>query len=46
MPGSVGARLAMIGGFILGIGVVATVAATLSAWFVDERRERAEAESP
>lgn len=45
VPASVGGRLAMIAGFILGIGVVATVAATLGAWFVDERRERAETDS-
>lgn len=42
VPASVGGRLAMIGGFVLGIGVVATVAATLGAWFIDDRRERAE----
>ena len=45
VPGSVGARLAMIVGFVLGTAVVATVAATLGAWFVDERRERATVET-
>lgn len=46
VPGSVGGRLAMIAGFVLGVGVIGTVAATLGAWFVDDRRERAAAESP
>ena len=41
VPASVGGRIAMIAGFVLGIGVVATVAATLGAWFIDDRRERA-----
>ena len=41
VPASVGAQIAMIVGFVLGTTVVAAVAATLGAWFVDERRERA-----
>ncbi|MBA3347638.1 MAG: ion transporter [Actinobacteria bacterium] len=42
VPESVGGRIAMIVAFVLGVGVVASLAATLGAWFVDERHERAE----
>jgi hypothetical protein len=41
VPTTLGGRMVMIVGFILSTAVVAAVAATLGAWFVDERRERA-----
>jgi voltage-gated potassium channel len=45
-PTSVGGRLAMLAGFTWGLVVVATLAGSLGAFLVDERRERAEAEAP
>ena len=44
VPASVEGRIAMNLGFLAGATVVAALAATLGAWFVDERRERAQAE--
>jgi len=38
--------VAMLLGFAWGVVVFATVAGSLGAFFVDERRERAEAELP
>ncbi len=45
VPTSVGARLAMLAGFLFGLVVVASLAGTVGAFLVDERRERAERES-
>lgn len=42
VPNSLGARLAMLSGFAFGVVVVATLAGTLGAFFIDDRRERAE----
>ncbi|HVM69534.1 MAG TPA: ion transporter [Gaiellaceae bacterium] len=44
VPATVGGRVAMIIGFVVGVSVMGALAATLGAWFVDERRERAESE--
>lgn len=41
VPQSAGARVAMLGGFLMGITVVALLAATLGAWFVGSEREQA-----
>lgn len=41
VPSSVGARIIMVVAFVFGVAVVGSTAATLGAWFVDERRERA-----
>lgn len=46
VPSSVGGRIAMLAGFVFGLVVVASLAGTIGAYFVDERRERAEAEEP
>lgn len=43
VPRSTGARLAMLGAFAFGLAVVASLAGALGAFFVEERRERAEA---
>ena len=44
VPASLGARLAMLVGFAFGLVIVASLAGTVGAYLVDERRERAEAE--
>ncbi|MBD0328821.1 MAG: ion transporter [Thermoleophilia bacterium] len=44
VPGSVGGRIAMLAGFVFGLVVVASLAGTIGAFLVDERRERAEQE--
>jgi len=44
VPASFGAHLVMLVGFAWGVVVFATVAGALGAFFVDERRERAEKE--
>ena len=41
VPSTLGARLAMLAGFAFGLVVVATLAGTLGAYFVDSRREQA-----
>ena len=46
VPASTVAHVAMLVGFAWGVVVFATVAGSLGAFFVDERRERAEAEQP
>jgi voltage-gated potassium channel len=46
VPESAVAHVAMLVGFAWGVAVFATVAGSLGAFFVDERRERAEAEQP
>ena len=43
-PTTTGARLAMLGGFAFGLVVVATLAGSIGAFLVDDRRERADAE--
>ena len=45
VPASLGARIVMLLGFGFGIVVVATLAGTVGAFLVEERRERAEAET-
>ena len=42
VPAGVGGRIAMLAGFALGLVVVASLAGTVGAYLVDERRERAE----
>ena len=44
VPETVGARVAMLAGFVFGLVVVASLAGTVGAYFVDERRERAQVE--
>ncbi len=44
VPQSTGARVTMLGGFVFGLIVVASLAATIGAYFVDDRRERATVE--
>jgi hypothetical protein len=44
VPGSVGGRIAMLAGFLFGVVVVASLAGTVGAFLVEERRERAEEE--
>ncbi len=44
VPVTVGGRLAMLVAFAFGVVVVATLAGTIGAFLVEERRERAEAE--
>ena len=44
VPASTGARLAMLAGFACGLVVVATLAATVGAFLIEERRERASEE--
>lgn len=44
VPSTIGGRITMIAAFIVGVAVMGSIAATLGAWFVDERRERAETE--
>ena len=44
VPESVGGRIAMLAGFGFGIVVVATLAGTIGAYLVEERRERAATE--
>ena len=44
VPGSVGGRIAMLAGFLFGLVVVASLAGTVGAFLVEERRERAERE--
>ncbi|HEV2821096.1 MAG TPA: ion transporter [Solirubrobacteraceae bacterium] len=44
VPDSLGAHVAMLAGFAWGVAVFATVAGALGAFFIDERRERAETE--
>ncbi len=46
VPRSLGAHLAMLVGFVWAVVVFATLAGSLGAFFVDQRRERAELESP
>ena len=46
VPNSLGAHIAMLAGFAWGVGVFATVAGALGAFFIDERRERAESDPP
>lgn len=43
-PTTTGARLAMLGGFAFGLVVVASLAGSIGAFLVDDRRERADAE--
>ncbi|MDQ3669060.1 MAG: ion transporter [Actinomycetota bacterium] len=43
VPTSVGGRIAMLVGFALGLVLVASLAGTVGAYLIDERRERAEA---
>ena len=45
VPGSVGGRIAMLAGFLFGLVVVASLAGTVGAFLVEERRERAEREA-
>ena len=42
VPETVGGRIVMVIALVVGLAVVGSTAATLGAWFVDERRERAE----
>ncbi len=44
VPTTAGARIAMLVGFAFGLVIVATLAGTVGAFFIEERRERAEAE--
>ncbi len=44
LPASVAGRIAMLVGFAFGLVIVTSLAATLGAFFVEERRERAELE--
>ena len=44
VPESLGARLSMLAGFVFGLVVVASLAGTVGAYLVEERRERAGAE--
>jgi voltage-gated potassium channel len=44
VPESVGGRIAMLAGFAFGVVVVASLAGTVGAYLVEERRERAAAE--
>ena len=44
VPRSAGGRVAMIAGFAFSVVVVASLAAAIGAFLVDERRERAERE--
>ncbi len=44
VPASVGGRVAMLAGFLFGLVVVASLAGTVGAFLVEERRERAERE--
>lgn len=44
VPESVGGRIAMLAGFAFGLVVVASLAGTVGAYLVEERRERAAAE--
>jgi voltage-gated potassium channel len=44
VPASLGARIAMLLGFAFGLVVIATLAGTVGAYLVEERRERAVAE--
>lgn len=46
VPESVPGRVVMLAGFVYGVVVVAALAGVLGAYFVDTRRERAEAEEP
>lgn len=43
-PSTTGARLVMLAGFAFGLVVVATLAGSIGAFLVDDRRERADAE--
>lgn len=45
VPTSLGARLAMIAGFVFGLVVVATLAGTFGAYLIESRREAAEEEA-
>lgn len=44
VPETVGGRLTMLAGFVFGLVVVATLAATFGAYLIESRRERAEEE--
>ena len=44
VPTSVGGRLVMLAGFLFGLVVIASLAGTVGAFLVEERRERAEVE--
>lgn len=44
VPQSAAGRLVMLAGFVYGLVVVASLAGVIGAFFVDERRERAESE--
>lgn len=44
VPASVGGRVVMLAGFLFGLVVVASLAGTVGAFLVDERRERVERE--
>ncbi len=44
VPTSVGARVVMLCGFVFGLVVIASLAGTIGAFLVEERRERAGAE--
>lgn len=46
VPASVPGRLVMLAGFGFGLVVIASLAGTLGAFFVDDRRERAAREEP
>ena len=41
VPSSAGGRIVMLGGFVFGLVVVASLAGSIGAFFVDDRRERA-----
>jgi voltage-gated potassium channel len=41
VPESVGARVAMIAGFLIGLVVIASLAGVIGSFLIDERRERA-----
>ena len=44
VPGSVGGRVAMLAGSLVGVVVVASLAGTIGAYLLETRRERAEYE--
>ncbi|MBD0291474.1 MAG: ion transporter [Thermoleophilia bacterium] len=44
VPGTAGGRMAMLAGFVFGLVVVASLAGTIGAYFLEERRERASQE--
>lgn len=46
MPASVGGRLVMLAGFLVGLTLVASLAGVVGSFLIEERRERADAEQP